>query len=54
MYILKSIRKSYENICGVVYFVKGVGLHTTDYLIWNKTKVLYYKFYEGVIYSMTM
>ena len=26
----KGIRKSYENICGVVYSVKAVGLHTTD------------------------
>ena len=26
----KVIRKSYENICGVVYSVKAVGLHTTD------------------------
>ena len=36
MYISK--KNSKKNICGVVYFVKVVRLHTTDYLMWN-TKV---------------
>ena len=36
----------------MVYFLKVVGLHTTAYLMWNTTKVVYYKFGEGVIYSI--
>ena len=47
----KRIRKIQKNICGVVYFVKVVGLHTTAYIMRNTTKVIYQKYDEGVIYS---
>ena len=51
MYIFKKYFKKLEKHLWRGLFCESCEIHTTDYLMWNTTKVLYYKFDEGVIYN---